>query len=161
MKRFLSILFLHLCVAVPADANDQDPWIIAQKFDIVGKGESRGCVPFAFDLSSRFIFTRTEANIVIFDWTLPMGKQGRHAMVVFRDPAGRLWAMDNLRDKPLWVKGDQPQDWIAQFMPNARTRLVSNIPNAYAKNELALGNPNPSAYQDAASAPRSAKKPLE
>lgn len=151
------MLPLLFCLSTaPLPAIGDDPWVIAQKFDIQGKGEPQGCLPFAFDLSSRFIFTKTEANIVIFDWKLSSGKGGRHAIVVFRDNQDRIWAMDNLRSKPLWVQGAKPEQWISEFMPRARTRLVSSIPNAYARDVLAHGNPNPdsSVFQDAAHAPR-------
>jgi hypothetical protein len=145
-----------------AHSAENDPWAIAQKFDIAGKGQPLGCLPFAFDLSARFIFTKTESSIVVFDWRLPEGQRGRHAMVVFRDAQGRLWAMDNLRTTPLWLQGTKPEQWISEFMPRARTRLVSSIPNAYARDELAQGNPDPDSkvFQDAAAVPRDPDHPL-
>lgn len=145
-----------------AHAAEDDPWAISQKFDIVGKGQPQGCLPFAFDLSARFLFTKTESNIVVFDWRLPGGQGGRHAMVVFRDTQNRLWAMDNLRTKPLWLQGAKAEHWISEFMPRARTRLVSSIPNAYARDQLAHGNPNPDSkvFQDAAALPRDPDHPL-
>jgi hypothetical protein len=161
LRLALGCLILGCCASLTTlHAVGNDPWVIAQNFDLVGKGQPSSCVPFAFDLTSRFLFTRTEATIVIFDWKLESGGAGRHAMVVFRDARKRLWAMDNLRDKPLWIRGERPEEWIAQFMPKARTRLVSTLPNLYATQELALGNPNPDpkAYQDAASLPRQEKE---
>lgn len=136
---------------------ETDPWIIAQQDDLVGRGKPDACVPFAFDLSSRFLFTRTGASVLVFDWIIPEGKRGRHAMVVFRDNAGRLWGVDNLRQKPMWLAGEDPKSWTSQFMPHARTRLVSTVPNAYAKEALALGNPAtaPATYEGATGAPRS------
>lgn len=136
--------------------------MLAQSFDIVGKGRPNACLPFATDLSARFQLLRVEANVIIYDWKIPTGGSGRHAIIVFRDAQNRLWGMDNLRRKPVWLSGEDPRQWIAQFSPKAQTRLVSTIPNLWAKNELSLGCPDadPRRFQDAAAIPSFPFDPL-
>jgi hypothetical protein len=55
-----------------------------------------------------------EAYRVSFDWsnlTSVAGQAGAHAVVVFKDSRGRYYGVDNMTWKPIWLKGNNSQEW--------------------------------------------------
>jgi len=94
-----------------APANSE--WNMALSLDIPGKGGWTTCYTFAKTLQGRFLRAGGECHLVIYDWTDAYHYSDRHAFVVYRDPAGRYWGMDNRSAKPRWMAGKNPTEWAA------------------------------------------------
>lgn len=111
----LGVVAVLLSGTVEAQGIDKG-WKIAIGWDISGKNDQMGCLPFAKDLYRRFVKNGIEAHLIIFDWHARSGnRKGRHAYVVYRDGKGRYWGMDNVARMPRWLPGEEAKEWTSHF----------------------------------------------
>ncbi len=102
-----------------------DSWKIALSLDIPGKNEWNTCGPYAKELYNRLTRAGGEAYIIVFNWTDENRLSDRHAMVIYRDAKGRYWGMDNRANKPVWLQGSNPSEWVSFFSRAAYTSIYT------------------------------------
>lgn len=117
---------LTVLLALPGQAGD-DTFKIARDRSIPGKFGIETCDTFARELYSRLVQAGGEAHYVVYDWQIPGGRSGRHAIVVYRDAQGRYFGMDQSRRQPLWLTGNSPDAWAAWFNGPGYTRVVRSV----------------------------------
>jgi len=87
---------------------------LAKDRSIPGKNQIGKCATYANALFAKMNAAGVVAYRVSFDWsklTGLSGEQGAHAVVVFKDSRGRYYGVDNMTWKPIWLKGNNSQEW--------------------------------------------------
>ena len=110
----ITILFMvGLLVTSTVQANDLG-MKLAKDRSIPGKNQIGECAKYADALFAKMNASGVEAYRVSFDWSHLSGisgGQGAHAVVVFKDARGRYYGVDNMTWKPIWLKGNNSQEW--------------------------------------------------
>ena len=117
---------LTLLLAVPSQAGD-DTFKIARDRTLPGKFGRETCDVFARELYSRLVHAGGEAHYIVYDWQIPGGGSGRHAIVVYRDAKGRYFGMDQSRRQPVWLTGNSANQWVGWFSGPGSTRVVREV----------------------------------
>lgn len=119
---------LALLVFISAEhglaAKEDRTFEVAMAADVRGKFVEGACWPFAQELYNRLTRARIETHLVVYRWSDDWGRSGAHAVIFYRDAERRLWAIDNLRRQPLWVKGQSAQEWCSFFAPGQTVKVT-------------------------------------
>jgi hypothetical protein len=110
---FIAFLMFGLLFCTSAKADDIG-MKLAKDRSIVGKNQIGQCAAYADALFAKMNAAGVEAYRVSFDWSnlnSVAGQSGAHAVVVFRSAQGRYYGVDNMTWKPIWLKGNNSQQW--------------------------------------------------
>ncbi len=135
-------MLLSLMVTMStAMAGEDRAFEIATAAHRPGRFVAGQCWPFAEDLFTQLCRSGIEAHLVVYQWHDTFGRQGAHAVVVYRDQDRHFWAMDNLRHQPFWVSGNSPQTWCVSFAPNQSITVTLHRTSLEEKSRPALSLP--------------------
>ncbi len=99
-------------------------WETAISTDLKGKGGWFTCLNYSKDLYARMAQNGHEAHFIIYEWKDENRTMGRHAFVVYKDEKGRYYAMDNRLKQPMWLSGENPNQWVNFFAKETANRVI-------------------------------------
>ncbi|MDE1170000.1 MAG: hypothetical protein PW734_02140 [Verrucomicrobium sp.] len=116
MRFGLAAVFLAAWVSHgTAETIRDDGWELALQQGIPGKGGWTTCYVYARSLQEYFEMAGGESHLVIYDWTDSHHFHNRHAFLVYRGVDGHYWGVDNRSEKPRWLCGATPQEWVRSW----------------------------------------------
>ncbi len=111
-----------------APSRNDVAWNLALDRSIPGKGGWTTCYQYATGLQLRLTMAGIANHVVIYNWNFPaLGLQGCHAFVVYQDEGGRYWGVDNLSDRPRWLRGTTPPEWAAFWDADKTVRVLADL----------------------------------
>ena len=100
-------------------AKNKEPLEIVKALNLPGKFHVGECQSFSDELFRRLDAAGVEAYKVTFNWESykfnARTRAGTHMFVVFKDPRGRYYGVDNMSRRPVWLQGNSPGEWTEFF----------------------------------------------
>jgi hypothetical protein len=121
-KGILTALTLAFVLGLTLQA--ETAWETAISTDVKGKGGWFTCLNYSKDLHTRMVEKGHEAHFIIYEWKDANRTIGRHAFVVYKDEQGRYYGMDNRLKQPMWLTGENPEQWVNFFSKETANKVV-------------------------------------